>query len=47
MKRVPAPQVLGNTEAERMSNALRHVFTVPKHAVLKTEAKLNAAKEKK
>ncbi len=30
MKPEPAPSVPGNTEAERMSNALRMVLTVPR-----------------
>ena len=47
MKPEPAPSVPGNTDAERMSNALRHVLTVPKEAILKAEAKLKDAKEKK
>jgi hypothetical protein len=47
MKPEPAPTVPGNTEAERMSNALRMVLTVPKEVILKTEAKLKQTKEKK
>jgi hypothetical protein len=47
MKPEPAPSVPGNTDAERMSNALRMVLTVPKEAILKAEAKLKRAKEKK
>jgi hypothetical protein len=47
MKPQPAPEVPGNTDAERMSNALRMVLTVPKEAILKEEAKLKKAKEKK
>jgi hypothetical protein len=47
MKPEPAPSVPGNTEAERMSNALRMVLTVPKEAILKAEAKLKEAKEKR
>ena len=39
MKPLPAPHVPGNTEAERMSNAVRKVFTVSKDAILKEEAK--------
>jgi len=46
MKPEPAPHVPGNTEGERMSNALRMVLTVPKEAILKAEAKLKEAKEK-
>ena len=47
MKPEPAPSVPGNTEAERMSNALRMVLTVPKEAILKAEEKLKKAKERK
>ena len=47
MKPQPAPEVPGNTDAERMSNALRMVLTVAKEAILKAEAKLKQAKEKK
>jgi hypothetical protein len=47
MKPQPAPEVPGNTDAERMSNALRMVLTVPKEAILKEEAKLKKTKEKK
>lgn len=32
MKPAPPPYVLGNTEAERMDNALRKFLTVPKEA---------------
>jgi len=35
MKPQPAPEVPGNTDAERMSNALRMVLTVPKEAILR------------
>jgi len=38
MKPAPAPNVPGNTEAERMSNALRMVLTVSKKDLLKKEA---------
>jgi hypothetical protein len=46
-KPLPAPNVPGNTEAERMSNALRAVLTVPKKDLLKKEARLKRANEKK
>jgi hypothetical protein len=47
MKPAPAPNVPGNTEAERMSNALRMVLTVSKTDLLKKEARLKRASEKK
>ena len=47
MKPLPAPHVPGNTPAERMSNALRHVLAVPKESILKAEMKLKADKTKK
>jgi hypothetical protein len=40
MKPEPAPSVPGNTEAERMSNALSMVLTVSKKDLLKKEARL-------
>ena len=43
----PAPQVPGNTDAERMSNALRMVLTVSKKDLLKKEERLKRASEKK
>lgn len=43
----PAPNVPGNTDAQRMSNALRMVLTVPKADLLKKEARLKRASEKK
>jgi hypothetical protein len=39
MKPLPAPHVPGNTEAERFDNAIRKMFTVPKDALLREEAK--------
>jgi hypothetical protein len=45
MKPVPAPNVPGNTEAKRMSNALHLVLTVPK-AILNAEAKSKEAKQR-
>jgi hypothetical protein len=47
MKPSPAPHVPGNTDAERMSNALRMVLTVSKEDLLKKEARLKRASEKK
>jgi hypothetical protein len=47
MKPLPAPHVPGNTDAERMSNALRTVLAVSKKDLLKKEAKLKKAREKK
>lgn len=44
---LPAPRVPGNTDAERMSNALRMVLTVPKVDLLKKEARLKRASAKK
>jgi hypothetical protein len=46
MKPLPAPNVPGHTEAERMSNALRMVLSVPKETILNAEAKLKNAGEK-
>jgi hypothetical protein len=43
----PAPQVPGNTDAERMSNALSMVLTVSKKDLLKKEARLKRESEKK
>lgn len=47
MKPLPAPPVPGNTEAERMSNALRTVLMVSKEDLLKKEAALKRASSKK
>jgi hypothetical protein len=47
MKPSPAPHVPGNTDAERMSNALRAVLTVSKTDLLKKEAREKRAHEKK
>jgi hypothetical protein len=43
----PAPNVPGNTEAERMSNALSMVLTVSERVLLKKDARLKRATEKK
>lgn len=47
MKPLPAPNVPGNTDAERMSNALNMVLTVSKKELLKKEARLKRVGEKK
>jgi hypothetical protein len=47
MKTLPAPDVPGNTPWERMDSAVRTVFSVPKTAFLKTEARLKKRREKK
>ena len=47
MKPSPAPNVPGNTEAERMSNALRIVLGVSKADLLKAEKKWSRAKARK
>ena len=39
MKPLRAPAVPGSTEAARMDNAVRQMFTVSKEALLKEEAK--------
>jgi hypothetical protein len=47
MKPLPPPHVPGNTDAERMDNALRTVLTVSKADLLKAEAKWKRGREKK
>ena len=47
MKPATTPDVPGNTPWKRLDNALRLVLTVPKAALLKEEAKLRRAREKK
>ena len=47
MKPAPPPRVPGNTEAERMDNAVRKLFTVSKDAYLKEEARLKRARARK
>lgn len=47
MKTHPAPHVPGNTEAERMDAAVRKMFSVPKEAVLREEARQKAENDKK
>ena len=43
----PAPDVPGNTPSERLSNALNMVLRVSKADLLKKEARLRRASEKK
>ena len=38
MKPSPAPNVPGNTEAEKFDNAVRKIFSVSKEELLKREA---------
>ena len=43
----PAPDVPGNTDAERFSNAVSKVLTVSKADLLKAEAQWKKARAKK
>jgi hypothetical protein len=47
MKPLPAPEVPGNTNAERMDNAVRKMFTVSKREVLRREADWSSAHPKR
>ncbi len=47
MKPPPAPNVPGDTLAERLSNALNRVLRVSKADLLKEEARLRRASEKR
>jgi hypothetical protein len=47
MKPAPAPNVPGNTEFKRFDNAVSKLFSVPKEAFLRAEAKLKRRREKK
>lgn len=47
MKPLPAPNVAGNTDAERFDNAVRKFVTVSKEEFLKEEARLKKLREKK
>ena len=47
MKPQPAPDVPGNTEAERMSNAVRKIFTVSNEDVMKAEWEWKQERAKK
>jgi hypothetical protein len=43
----PPPAVPGDTDAERMKNAVRMMFSVPKEAYLKEGARLKRARDRK
>jgi hypothetical protein len=47
MKHSPPPDVPGNTPWEKLDNAVRTVFTVPKEKLLKEEARLKKLRAKK
>jgi len=47
MKPQPPPQVPGSTEAERMDNAVRKLFTVSKEDYLKEESRLKRRRDRK
>lgn len=46
MKPLPAPNVPGRTERERMDNALRQILSVSKEELLKKEAREKKRREK-
>ena len=47
MKPLPAPNVPGETEAARMDNAVRLLFSASKEAFVKQETKHKKARERK
>jgi len=47
MKPLPSPEVPGTTEAERMEDAVRALFTTPREAFSKEESRLKARRERK
>jgi hypothetical protein len=47
MKPLPAPRVPGDTESERMDNAVRMMFSVSKEDFLKKEAKWKQSQSRK
>jgi hypothetical protein len=47
MKPLPPPNVPGNTDAERMDNAVRKLFAVSKEDYLREEARLKRARGRK
>lgn len=47
MKPLPAPQIPGDTDAERMDNAVRKLFTVSKEDYLREEARLKKRRDRK
>jgi hypothetical protein len=44
---LPAPHVPGNTPWEKLDNAVRTVFSVPKEALQKEQARLKKDREEK
>ncbi len=47
MKPLPAPNVAGNTEAERFDNAVRKMFSASKDDLREAEAKWKRAQARK
>jgi len=47
VKPSPAPEVPGNTPWEKLDHAVRAIFTVPKDAVMKEEARQKRARARK
>jgi len=47
MKPEPPPEIPGKTPWERLDNAVRRVFSVPKEAIAREEKKTKRAKHKK
>ena len=47
MKPLAPPPIPGNTESERMSNAVRKMFTVSKEEILKREAEWKRGRKKR
>lgn len=47
MNPLPPPDVPGETDVERMDNAVRKLFSVWKDAYLKEEARLKRARDRK
>jgi hypothetical protein len=47
VKPLPAPQLPGDTPAQRLDRAFRTVLTVPKEALVKEEQKDKRQREKK
>ena len=47
MKPQPPPQIPGSTEAERMDNAVRKMFTISKTEILREETKWKRARARK
>jgi hypothetical protein len=47
MKPLPAPNVPGNTEAEKFDNAVRKIFSVSKEELIKREAEWQLLRKRK